>query len=198
MEEREVRCLNVDLHMRAVEGEDEKSMIIEGYPIIFNSPATHGFTEVIDIRALDNTDMTDVVLRYNHNDSFIVLARTRNNSLKLKQDEIGLKMVATLNPNIEEHRSVYEAIKSKLIDKMSFCFTKRAENYDYDTNTYTITDIEKLYDVSVVDQPFYDSTSLYARSLKKTEDRVKELREAEEEKREEFNTAIEELKKLLG
>ena len=81
---------------------------------------------------------------------------------------------------------------------MSFCFTKRAENYDYDTNTYTITDIDKLYDVSVVDQPFYESTSLYARSLKRTEDRVKELREAEEEKREEFNTSLEELKELLG
>ena len=60
MNNKEVRCLNIDLEMRAVTEEEE--MIIEGYPVIFNSPATHGYTEIISERAFDNTDMTDVVL----------------------------------------------------------------------------------------------------------------------------------------
>lgn len=181
MKNKEVRCLNINLEMRA---SDVEEMVIEGYPVIFNSPATHGYTEIISERAFDNTDMTDVVLRYNHNDSFMCLARTRNKSLELYKDEKGLKMKATLNPNIEEHKSIYEGIKSGLLDKMSFAFTTREEEYDYETNTRTILDIDKLYDVAVVDQPFYEATSIYARSLENAENKIKELRELEEAKKE--------------
>ena len=58
------------------------------------------------------------------------------------------------------------------------------QEYDYETNTRTILDIDKLYDVAVVDQPFYDATSIYARSLETTETKIKELRELEEAKKE--------------
>lgn len=181
MKNKEVRCLNLDLEMRALDNEE---MIIEGYPVVFNSPATHGYTEVISERAFDKTDMSDVVLRYNHNDSFICLARTRNKSLELTKDEKGLKMKATLNPNIPEHKSIYEGIKTGLLDKMSFAFTTRGEEWDYETDTRTITDIDKLYDVAVVDQPFYDSTSIYARSIDETEKRFKESKKLEQAKQE--------------
>jgi len=77
---KEVRKL--DMQFRAEDTEDNK-MEIKGYAVVFNSPETYGYTEVIDSRALDETDMSDVVLRYNHNDSFMVLARTRNKSLQL-------------------------------------------------------------------------------------------------------------------
>lgn len=197
---KEVRCLNLDLEMRAVDTE-EKEMVVEGYPVIFNSPATHGYTEIISERAFDNTDMSDVVLRYNHNDSFMCLARTRNKSLELTKDEKGLKMKATLNPNIEEHKSIYEGIKSGLLDKMSFAFTTRGEEYDYETDTRTITDIDKLYDVAVVDQPFYEATSIYARSLETVENKIKEIRETkekEEKRKEELNKAKKELLEKLG
>lgn len=197
---KEVRCLNLDLEMRAVDTE-EKEMVVEGYPVIFNSPATHGYTEIISERAFDNTDMSDVVLRYNHNDSFICLARTRNKSLELTKDDKGLKMKATLNPNIEEHKSIYEGIKSGLLDKMSFAFTTRGEEYDYETDTRTITDIDKLYDVAVVDQPFYEATSIYARSLETVENKIKEIRETKEKaekRKEELNKAKKELLEKLG
>lgn len=197
---KEVRCLNADLEMKAVDTED-KAMVVEGYPVIFNSPATHGYTEIISERAFDNTDMSDVVLRYNHNDSFICLARTRNKSLELTKDEKGLKMKATLNPNIEEHKSIYEGIRSGLLDKMSFAFTTRGEEYDCETDTRTITDIDRLYDVAVVDQPFYEATSIYARSLETTENKIKEIREAkeqEEKRKSELDKAKNELLAKLG
>lgn len=197
---KEVRCLNVNLEMRAVDTE-KKEMIVEGYPVIFNSPATHGYTEIISEKAFDNTDMSDVVLRYNHNDSFICLARTRNKSLELTKDEKGLKMKATLNPNIDEHKSIYEGIKSGLLDKMSFAFTTRGEEYDYETNTRTIIDIDKLYDVAVVDQPFYEATSIYARSLELTENKIKEIRdnkEKEEKRKAELQKVKNELLEKLG
>lgn len=146
---------------RTVENENG-DLIIEGYAIVFNQPATHGFTEIIDSKALDKTDMSDVVLRYNHNDSFLILARTRNKSLELLKDNYGLKIRATLQKDIADHVNIYNAIKSQLIDKQSFAFSVTADEYDYDNDTRTITEIGKLYDVSVVDFPFYSGTSISA------------------------------------
>lgn len=155
---KEIRKL--DMQFRTEDTNDGK-MEIKGYAVVFNSPETYwGYTEVISPRALDDADMSDVVLRYNHNDSFMVLARTRNNSLKLNTDETGLMIDATLQDDITEHRDIFNAIKSQLIDKQSFAFTVEEDEYDYDTDTRTITKIGKLFDVSVVDQPFYNGTDV--------------------------------------
>lgn len=188
---KEIRKL--DLQFRAVDNEEMK---IEGYAVVFNSPETYDYTEVIDEHALDNADMSDVVLRYNHNDSFMVLARTRNKSLNLNVDEKGLMIDATLQDNITDHRNIYNAIKSGLIDKQSFAFTVEEDEYDYDTDTRTIKKIGKLFDVSVVDQPFYNSTDV---SVKSENDEFlakrKELREEHEQQIEEEKKQ-EELRKL--
>lgn len=157
MKEKEIRKL--DIQFRAETTEDEK-MEIKGYAVIFNSPETYGYTEVISKNALDNAKMDDVVLRYNHNDSFMVLARTRNGSLRLNRDEKGLFMDAILQDDITEHKNIFNAIKSGLIDKQSFAFTVEEDEYDYETDTRTITKIGKLFDVSVVDQPFYNATDV--------------------------------------
>lgn len=186
---RETRILNVEL--RTPENEEDK-MIVEGYAVTFNSPATHGYTEVISDRALDNTDMSDVPLKYNHEDSHLIMARTRNKSLELKKDEKGLFIRAELI-DTQSNKDIYKSIKAGLIDKMSFAFTVRGDEYDYDTDTRTITDIDKLYDVSVVDMPFYDSTSVYARS---EEDDFMERR-AELRKQHEEATKLAEAKKAL-
>lgn len=164
MTKKEIRM--VSQQFRAVENDNDE-MIIEGYAIVFNQPATYSYTEIISDKALDATDMSDVVLRYNHNDSFIVLARTRNKSLTLTKDSTGLKMRATLQKDISDHVNIYNAIKSQLIDKQSFAFTVRAYEYDIENDVRTITDIDKLYDVSVVDQPFYEGTDVtIARDIK--------------------------------
>ena len=178
---KEIRCVQAE--MRALDNETDE-MIIEGYPIIFNSPATHGWTEIIDERALDNTDMTDVPLKYNHDDSHLIMARTRNNSLELKKDEKGLYMRATLI-DTQSNKDIYKSIKSGLLDKMSFAFIVDADEYDYDTDTRKILSIEKLFDVSVVDMPFYDATSVYARGIEASdfEEKRKQLREQEEQRR---------------
>ena len=167
MKEKEIRKL--DIQFRAETTEDEK-MEIKGYAAVFNSPETYGYTEIIAPTAFDDADMSDVVLRYNHNDSFMVLARTRNKSLDLSVDEKGLFMNATLQDDITEHRDIFNAIKTELIDKQSFAFTVDEDIYDYDTDTRTITKICKLFDVSVVDQPFYNATDVsVARGIKNDE-----------------------------
>lgn len=175
---KEIRKL--DMQFRAVEDND---MEIKGYAVVFNEPETYSYTEVIDRHALDDADMSDVVLRYNHNDSFMVLARTRNKSLGLEVDEKGLMIDAHLQDDITDHRNIYNAIKSGLIDKQSFAFTVDEDSYDYDTDTRTILKIGKLYDVSVVDQPFYNGTDVSVAS-KNDEflSRRDELRKEHEEK----------------
>ena len=195
---KEIRKL--DLQFRAEETEDNK-MEVKGYAAVFNSPETYSYTEVISDKAFDEADMSDVVLRYNHNDSFIVLARTRNKSLNLKIDEKGLYMDATLQDDITEHRNIFNAIKSGLIDKQSFAFTIDEDEYDYESDTRTITKIGKVFDVSVVDQPFYNATDV---SIARTQnddflERRERLRKEYEEKIElaQKKKILEEKKKIL-
>ena len=189
---KEIRKL--DMQFRAENTEDGK-MEIKGYAAVFNSPETYSYTEVISERAFDEADMSDVVLRYNHNDSFMVLARTRNKSLDLNVDEKGLYMDARLQDDITEHKNIFNAIKSGLIDKQSFAFVVDEDEYDYDTDTRTITKIGKVFDVSVVDQPFYNATDVsIARDLNNDEFLTKreELRKEHENK-----VALEEKKKAI-
>ncbi|MBS6888623.1 MAG: HK97 family phage prohead protease [Clostridium sp.] len=170
------------IEMRAVDNEEGK-MIIEGYAITYDQPATHEygsrkFTEIIKRGALDYTDMSDVPLRYNHNDTWCIMARTRNNSLQLIKDERGLKIVAELI-DTQSNRDIYKSIQEGLIDKMSFAFTvsDRGDNWTYgdDETLREVTAIKKLYDVSVVDTPFYDTTSVFARSFELLENNLKQL-----------------------
>jgi len=197
MKEKEIRKL--DIQFRAEDTEDGK-MEIKGYAAVFDSPETYSYTEVIAKGAFDEADMSDVVLRYNHNDNFMVLARTRNKSLDLKADDKGLYMEARLQDDVSTHRDIFNAIKSQLIDKQSFAFTVDEDTYDYDTDTRTITRIGKVFDVSVVDQPFYNATDVsVARDIKNDDflQRREELRNQEEKKRQ-LEKAKEELLKKLG
>ena len=156
--------------LRALE---EDKMVVEGYAVVFDSPATHyDYTEVVDRNAFNGCDMSDVCFKYNHEDNFLILARTRNNSLQLIVDDKGLKIRAELI-DTTNNRDICKMIKANLLDKMSFAFTVDKEEYDYDTNTRKILHIDKLYDVSVVDVPFYSTTEIYARSK---EDYLKEKR----------------------
>ena len=197
MKEKEIRKL--DIQFRAEDTEDGK-MEIKGYAAVYDSPETYWYTEQIAKGAFDDADMSDVVLRYNHNDNFMVLARTRNKSLDLTIDEKGLLMDARLQDDISEHRNIFNAIKSGLIDKQSFAFTVDEDTYDYDTDTRTITKIGKVFDVSVVDQPFYNATDVSVARDNKCDDfakRREELRKEHEEK-EALEKAKEELLKKLG
>ncbi len=185
------------IEIRAVDNQDEK-MLIEGYAITYDKPATHEygsrkFTETIKKGALDNTDMKDVPLRYNHNDNIMIMARTRNKSLRLIKDEKGLKIEADLI-DTQSNRDLYKGIQEGLIDKMSFAF-RVADGGDKWTfgekeTSREVNNIERLFDVSIVDQPFYDATSIYTRSL--------ELLESEERRLESQNELeVEKLKLMI-
>lgn len=147
------------------ESEDNK-MVLEGYALVFNQETLigdeeNGFIESIDRNALTNANLKDVPMKYNHNDSFLIIARTRNNSLQLMVDEIGLKVRAELI-DTESNKDIYKMVRAGLLDKMSFAFTVSSQKIDRSGNIpkRTITGIDRLYDVSVVDLPAYDQTSI--------------------------------------
>ena len=162
--------------------EENKKMIVEGYAIVFNEETLigteeHGFIEVIDAQALK-----DVPFKYNHNDSTLIIARTRNGSLSLEVDEKGLKIHAELI-DTTSNRDIFKCIEAGLLDKMSFAFTVKSQSWDKSGKLpkRTILGIDRLFDVSVVDLPAYDQTSIQAsaRSLELADAELKALDDAE-------------------
>ena len=146
--------------------EDEQKMVLEGYAIVFDQETLigdkeKGFIESIDRNALKDANMKDVPMKYNHDDSFLIIARTRNNSLRLTVDDIGLKVRAELI-DTDSNKDIYKMVKAGLLDKMSFAFTVNSQKIDRsgDIPKRTITGIDRLYDVSIVDLPAYDQTSI--------------------------------------
>lgn len=156
--------------------EAEDGKIVEGYATVFNQPyelwSYDGYTviEQIDAHAFDETDMSDVIMQYNHEGR--VFARTSNETLTLTADDVGLHIRADLG-GTELGRQLYEEIEGGYTDKMSFGFRvkedKREVTEEHDTGNVTvlrtITKIEKLYDVSAVSIPANDATSISARSF---------------------------------
>lgn len=179
-QEKEIRLLAKNLIVR--NDHEEEKMIVEGYAVVFDSPATHGFTEVIDKDAFNGCNMKDVCLKYNHDNSHLILARTRNGSLQLTVDDKGLFIHAELI-DTTSNRDVYKMIQAGLLDKMSFAFTVEEEKWDLATDTRTILRIDCLYDVSVVDTPFYDTTSIYARALSTLDSEKKKLDSLKEQRK---------------
>lgn len=154
--------------LRALENNNE-DMIVEGYAVVFESVTDLGWCkEVIDRNAFSNCNMQDCVMKYNHNDNCLILARTRNNSLELIVDDKGLKIRAKLI-DTTNNKDIYKMIQAGLLDKMSFAFTIQKEEWDYETDTRKILEIDRLFDVSVVDVPAYETTEIYARSKEKFE-----------------------------
>lgn len=144
--------------------EENKDMIVEGYAAVFETETDLGWCkEVISRDAFNDCNMNDCVLKYNHNDNCLILARTRNKSLELTVDNKGLKIKANLI-DTTQNRDIYKMIKAGLLDKMSFAFSVRKQEWDYENDVRRITEISQLFDVSVVDVPAYETTEIYARS----------------------------------
>lgn len=169
--------------LRAPENTDEDKMIIEGYAAVFETETDLGWCkEIISRDAFDNCNMSDCVLKYNHNDNCLILARTRNKSLQLTVDNKGLKIWAELI-DTTQNRDVYKMVRARLLDKMSFAFSVRKQEWDYENDVRRITEIAQLFDVSVVPVPAYDTTDIYARGkedyTKEKEQYIKEKIERE-------------------
>lgn len=182
---KELRLATENLEVRADEAESSK-MIIEGYPIVFNKETYidlgfDGWYEKVDRNAFANADMSDVCLKYNHNDNIFILARTRNGSLTLSIDDHGVFIHAELI-DTTTNRDVYEMVRSGLLTEGSFAFTVTSDTETVDESKAlhrTITGIGKLFDVAICPNGAYgDLTEIYARSYDLLESKKKDKAEA--------------------
>ena len=165
--------MRAGIEMRAADAQDSAILRIEGKAISFNSPTLifrdengTGYWEEIDAHALDNTDTSDCCLRYNHMMGVMVLARTRGNSLKLDKRDDGLCFQADLF-DTTAGRDCYELVRQEAL-QCSFAFLWPLEGgyrYDADAHKRTITRIDRLIDLAVVDVPAYKDTFVQARSI---------------------------------
>ncbi len=163
--------------------------VLEGRAIVFDTPTPlfqdyDGTTyyEQIHHDALKGVDLSNVVLKYNHSEHVPPLASTKAGTLDLKVDSKGLGITARM-ANTTQASDIHELVRTGHLDKMSFAFTVANDAYDSKTKTRTIFSFDKIYDVSVVDFPAYEQTSISARNYIKAqqEARRKELKRQEQE-----------------
>ena len=171
---------------RQTDSGEVEDMIVEGYAfkydeetVLYETESGYQYREVIEKGSLDGADLTDVPFKYNHNDGVFIVARTRNGSLELIPDDIGLFIRARFI-DTQTGRDFFKMIQERLVDKMSFAFTESqdyTEEYGENFVTHHIRKFRRIWDVSGVDIPAYDATEIYARSIAPLERRVNEVLE---------------------
>jgi HK97 family phage prohead protease len=159
--------------------EDDGKMRLSGYAAVFNNASVPlPFIEYIAPGAFRKTlsETPDVRLLINHEG--LPLARTKNGTLTLTEDEVGLRFDAEL-PDTSEARDLYTLIERGDVDQMSFAFRVIRQKFNKDRSERTLTEVSLADgDVSVVTYPAYPTTTVEAREhLARAIQAVKEGRE---------------------
>ena len=165
----ETRNFDADFELRA-EGD---GMTFVGYAAKFNSPSEDlgGFVETIEAGAFRRSlrSRNDVKLLVNH-DTGRVLASTRSGTMKLYEDEIGLRVEASL-PNTTDGRDMAELLRRGDLNKMSFGFSVIKDSWNNEMTERTLKSV-RLFETSIVAFPAYAATEAMVRSLDKTAKRA--------------------------
>ena len=151
----ELRTEHTTLEIR----ETGDGMTFEGYAAVFNSPSQPlPFIETIKPGAFKRSlqGRHRMMLLWNHNASE-PLASTRNGSLKMVEDDYGLRVTARL-ANTQTGRDVAELIRSGTIDAMSFGFAVKRDSWSADGNYRTLEEVA-LHEVSLTSFPAYEGTA---------------------------------------
>jgi HK97 family phage prohead protease len=137
--------------------ETPAGMTFTGYAAVFNSDSVPlPFIERIAPGAFKRSlqSRNEVKMLWNH-DAGEPLASVRGGTLKLVEDERGLKVEATL-ANTTRGRDVAELIRSKTVDSMSFGFSVIKDSWSGDVRTLQAV---RLFEVSIVSSPAYEGTA---------------------------------------
>lgn len=155
----------------------EEDMKVRGYATTFDDPYVlyedkdMVLREIIDHDALNNADMSDIILQFDHEGR--VYARTSNGTLTVEPDAHGLAMEADLS-GTDLGRGLYQEIKGGYVTKMSWGFSVDRDKDEWTSETAPdgrsletrrIRSVRKIYDVSAVSLPANDATEISARNL---------------------------------
>jgi HK97 family phage prohead protease len=158
---------------------DDGKLRMAGYAAVFNEASLPlPFIERISPGAFRKTlsETPDVRLLINHEG--LPLARTKNGTMKLYEDERGLYFEAEL-ADTQEARDLHTLVARGDVDQMSFAFRVIRQKWNEDRTERTLTEVSLADgDVSIVTYPAYPATSVEARErLKKAISQIKEGRE---------------------
>jgi uncharacterized protein len=172
---------------------DDGTMRLRGYAAVFNDPSVPmPFTETIAPGAFRKTlsETPDVRLLINHEG--LPLARTKNGTLTLTEDDRGLFMDAVI-ADTSEGRDLYKLVERGDVDQMSFAFRVIRQKYNEDRSVRTLTEVSLSDgDVSVVTYPAYPTTTVEARErLMQAIETLKEGRALDGESTLVINTILE-------
>jgi len=176
MKKTERRTFTVrDIETRAEDGK----LRMAGYAAVFNEPSLPlPFIEKIAPGAFRKTlsETPDVRLLINHEG--LPLARTKNGSMSLYEDERGLYFEAEL-ADTQEARDLHTLVARGDVDQMSFAFRVIRQKWNDDRTERMLTEVSLADgDVSIVTYPAYPATSVEAReALKRAIAEIKEGRE---------------------
>ena len=174
---------------------EDGTMTLRGYAAVFNEASVPlPFIETIAPGAFRKTlsETPDVRLLINHEG--LPLARTKNGTLTLTEDDRGLYMDAII-ADTTEGRDLYKLVERGDVDQMSFAFRVIRQKYNEDRSQRTLTEVSLADgDVSVVTYPAYPTTTVEAREALRTAiEAIKEGREITGESLAVLNTIFEDL-----
>ena len=155
----EKRTNEVKFELRAVE--DGDGMTFTGYAAVFNSPSEPlPFIERIAPGAFKRSlkARNDIKLLWNH-DTGAVLGSTRAGTLKLEEDNYGLRVTAVL-PDTNLGRDVRTLVQRGDVNAMSFGFSVPAggDSWNAEGTERTLKSV-RIFEVSVVAYPAYQQTA---------------------------------------
>lgn len=150
---------------------DGESGLIEGVPIVFDTPTDIGgwFQETIVKGAITEEVLrADVAFFFNHNLDGLKIARSiiplkDKGGMEFDITDEGVKMRVNPNRTRSDVNDLYLAIEDRVIDGMSFMFAVAEERWEDENTDYPkrfITRIDPIIEVSAVNYPAYKSTSI--------------------------------------
>lgn len=155
----DVRTLTTDLTTRS---SDDNGMTVEGYAMLYDQPSVPmPFVEYIDRGALDNVDLSKVLLLYGH-DLNSVLARSDAKNLQLRADDKGLWFRATL-PDTTLGRDTYTNVANGNLKGCSVGFKIGDDKWLQGNDGQVIHHIrsfDQLIEISITPIPAYTETSV--------------------------------------
>ena len=178
---------NIEKRVCEIRNATESKRTVEGYAAVFEKQSEDlgGFRETIQRGAFKEAiSISDVRALFNH-DANMILARNTSGTLRLEEDNIGLKYSFEA-PNTTAGNDLLDMIRRGDINQSSFGFTVEEDSWD-DGNGYmvrTIKKIKRLFDVSAVTYPAYPDATVALRSMpiEVNEEENKEQKEEQNEK----------------
>jgi len=174
------------------EDQEKQTKTVRGYAIVFESGAPadwlgEGWQEQVSKAAFDDIDISRTMVLFGHT-SLMPVGRNMINA-RIEKDDTGIFCEVDL-PNVSYANDLYELVRAKIIEGMSFAAMPSKWSFDEENKMMTWEKFEDLQEVSFVTFPFYEQTTAIAKELEPIKKEL-ELKQKEAEK------TADEIEKLL-